>query len=480
MKEREISLLELLVEMMLRWRRFLAWMAAGAVLAGAVSYVRRDQTPEAVQTGGQKAGQELTDDLSDLKERLTDAQLQNVKYVMDYEAFYRDRTDYQKKSLLMKLDANCVQKTDLTFYVDAADWRMAAGIEKAYEDLIQGRELGVYAAGQIHGESVSGISEAVSLARGSGNLDEGTNSFRVSIMHYDKTVMRDIVKAVIHFLEEKHDRIEEVMGKHGIVTVNRSESATADMGVLDRQKSVIDEIATMETTILQYKDAFTAEEQQYYDAMTEDASDSKAADGQEPDEEDRGALTGIRIRDVVLGMLLAAFLYGFVFFMHYVFNNKLCASDSLQELYGMPQLGFIPRQEEGGKPFAFIDQWILSLRDSGGRRFTREEAMRLSVAAVRMAAVREGTGRMILAGCGLCGQALEICKMIQEDLAKEGIQAEVLDNILYDAQAMCSLEGADAAVLVACAQSALYSEIGREMELLSRQGITILGGIVAA
>ena len=30
----------------------------------------------------------------------------------------------------------------------------------------------------------------------------------------------------------------------------------------------------METTILQYKDAFTAEEQQYYDAVTKDASGS--------------------------------------------------------------------------------------------------------------------------------------------------------------------------------------------------------------
>ena len=114
---------------------------------------------------------------------------------------------------------------------------MAAGIEKAYEDLIQGRELGVYAAGQIHGESASGISEAVSLTRGSGSLDEGTNSFCGSITHYDKAVMRDIAKAVIHFLEEKHDRIEEVMGKHGIVTVNRSESAIADMGILDRKAS---------------------------------------------------------------------------------------------------------------------------------------------------------------------------------------------------------------------------------------------------
>lgn len=40
MKEREISLLELIVAMMLRWRIILVWMAAGAVLAGAFSYMR--------------------------------------------------------------------------------------------------------------------------------------------------------------------------------------------------------------------------------------------------------------------------------------------------------------------------------------------------------------------------------------------------------------------------------------------------------
>ena len=46
MKEREISLWELMTEMMLRWRIILVWMAVGAVLAGAVSYVRSNPAAE--------------------------------------------------------------------------------------------------------------------------------------------------------------------------------------------------------------------------------------------------------------------------------------------------------------------------------------------------------------------------------------------------------------------------------------------------
>lgn len=482
MKEREISLLELLTEIMLRWRMILVWMAAGAVLAGAFSYVRSHAALQKSGTGEQ-AQMDLITDQSDLESLLTDQQLQNVKYVIDSEALYRDRMDYLETSLLMQIDANCVQRTDLTFYIDAGNWRRAAGIEKSYEDLIQGRELDVYAASRIHGENASAVSEAVSLARGSGSLAEGTDSFRISIIHYDQSVMREIAAAVISFLEEKHDQIEEVMGEHEIVVVNQSETEIADMSVLERQKNIIDDIAAMETAILQYKDAFSAEQQQYYDILAKESADSGKDGAQKernPDEAGDQTSAGISMKYVILGMFLAAFLYMFVFFLRYVCSQKLWASDSLQELYGIAQLGLIPPRQEGRRAFAFIDQWILSLRDSGRRRFSREEAVRLSAAAVKMAAAREGAGKICLAGCGLTGQALEVCETIREELARNGIQAEILNNILYDAQAMCSLEGTGAAVLVERAQFTLYSEITRETELLRRQDIMVLGGIITA
>ena len=97
-----------------------------------------------------------------------------------------------------------------------------------------------------------------------------------------------------------------------------------------------------------------------------------------------------------------------------------------------------------------------------------------------MAAAKVGTGKICLVGCGLTGQALEVCETIRDGLAKEGSHAEILNNVLYDAQAMCRLEGAGAAVLVERAQSTLYSEIAREAELFRRQGITVLGGIITA
>ena len=106
--------------------------------------------------------------------------------------------------------------------------------------------------------------------------------------------------------------------------------------------------------------------------------------------------------------------------------------------------------------------------------------MRLAAAGVKMAAAREGTEKICLLGCGLMGQALEVCEAIRDELAKEGIRAEILNNVLYDAQAMYSLEGIGAAVLVERAQSTLYAEIAKEKELLRRQGIMVLGGIITA
>lgn len=482
MKEREISLLELIVAMMLRWRIILVWMAAGAVLAGAFSYMRSDSTARSVQSGDQMSdlGQDLREDPSVFEEQLTDVELQKVNYVLAYESVYQSQLAYKEHSLLMQIDPNCVQETELTFYVEADNARRAADIEKAYEDVVQTDALAAYLEEQIGGKDSAGISELITLMRGSNNIPEGTNTFRVKLIHNDKSVLQDMTESLIDYIQKKREQIVKAMGSHEVILVDQSDAVTVDLSILDAQKRMIDEIAAIETAILQNKEAFTAEQQQYYEfmAMTESDTD-EAEDGTKELEQNAPATARISIKYVLLGMFLGAFIYLFVFFMRYVFDHKLSASDSLQELYDIPQLGLIP-QQESKKPFAFIDRWILSLNESGGRRFTRAEAMRLSAAAVKMAAAKEETGKICLVGCGLAGQSLEVCETIKEELAKDGIQTKILNNVLYDAQAMCSLEGIDAAVLVERAQSTLYTEIGKEKELLRRQGITILGGIITA
>lgn len=516
MKEREISLLELVTEIMLHWRAMLVWMAVGAVLAGAFSAVRSYQAVKAADGQGQQAELSDAQRRASLEEQLTDAQLQNVNYVIDYEAVYKEKAAYQKDSILMQLDPGCIYRADLTFFVNADSWRRTASIEKAYEDMVQGGELAGYVEGQVQEENAGRIKDVLSLARGAGSLPEGTDTFRISMVHFDRSVLQDMADAVASFFKNKQGQIEKTMGSHEVVVANRSESVVSDMDILEKQKAALDSIASMQAVILQYKEAFTAEEQQYYDFMAEayqadgagnvdaagvidgagsvdgaghangagragDVENAERA-GEEMQEQDgaaQAAFPGISKRYLVLGMFFAAFIYVFQFFVRYVFSNKLHSADSLQELYGIPQLGMVPQQQKGGRMFGKVDQWILSLRDSGRRRFTKDEALQLAAAAVRMAAVKEGMERVCLAGCGLSGLAVEICEVVRDSLAGEGIQVEILPNILYDAQAMGRLEEADGAVLVAQVQSTLYSEVAKEKELLVRQGVVILGGILA-
>ena len=53
-----------------------------------------------------------------------------------------------------------------------------------------------------------------------------------------------------------------------------------------------------------------------------------------------------------------------------------------------------------------------------------------------------------------------------------------MDNVLYNSETLEQLEAAKGVVLVEKVGSTLYTEIAKELELLKRQEIQVLGGIV--
>ena len=74
--------------------------------------------------------------------------------------------------------------------------------------------------------------------------------------------------------------------------------------------------------------------------------------------------------------------------------------------------------------------------------------------------------------------SLNVCETMRTTLEKENLNVSILNNVLYDAQAMEQLEAAKAVVLVEKAGSTLYEEIAQELTLLKRQEINVLGGII--
>lgn len=236
-------------------------------------------------------------------------------------------------------------------------------------------------------------------------------------------------------------------------------------------------------------EAFTDDQKALYYLMKGEDVEEREEDKKEEETSDsetetaepkpvRPAAPSVSLKYVILGMFLAAFVYAFVLFCRYVFNGKLRATDNLGELYGISQLGLIPGEQGKKKFLGFVDKWILSLRDRNKRKFTAAEAMELAAAAVKISAGKNMLDTVYLIGCNLKEGALELCGQVKAKLEQENIQVQVLDNVLYNSETLEQLEAAKGVVLVEKVGSTLYTEIAKELELLKRQEIQVLGGIV--
>ena len=120
----------------------------------------------------------------------------------------------------------------------------------------------------------------------------------------------------------------------------------------------------------------------------------------------------------------------------------------------------------------------MKLRYHNSRQFTTEEAITLASTAVKMAAKNRTLKEVYLLGCNVTGDTLQKCEQISKNLYEESICVQILSNVLYDAEAMEKLENAKGIVLVETAGSTMYEEVVKELQLMSRQNICVLGGIL--
>lgn len=577
MREREISLIDLLVEILLRWRVIVVLMLVGGILLGAFSFVRSSRSSQSqearvdelkaqldeegllgrdfdsevlgaaidVWISGEEADfqsafkEEVTEEVEEMQtineavrewlkgedvdlegmlrewaeddklslkdafalwldKEVTVAQKSNVDYTIYYEDLFHEREAYKEQSVYMQIDSNNVWRADITFLVSSGSLERTYNIERIYEDVINNYELVEKIADKAD-LPASAVSDIYSLSRGSGGLEKGSDSFRVTVYHYDEKKCQETVGAIIDYVDQKHDELEEDLGEHSVTVLNQVIGISANSGVLSTQRNFDADLLSLENAFESRKSAFTDEEWYYYNMLTtgqiagnpnavaveeeeEEQIDEAEAEPGNIDEVINAKIAvpspGISVKYIILGMIMAAFLYAFVIFMLYVLDNKLRATDQLQELYEIPQLGQIPGERKSKKLFGAVDEWILKLRYYNQRKFTAKEAMNLAAVAVKMAVCKNGLGTVYMIGCDLKAESLDSCRQIKAFLEAENIDAQIVNNVLYDAEAMEKLENAKGVVLVEKAGSTLYTEIAQELELLRRQDIMILGGIV--
>ena len=483
MQEREIDLLDMIADVLSHWRGLIVALVLGAVLLGGFSYMKSLRTVQNVQQQETVVPDEATvqNRLTQLEQSLDEKSRATVLTVVDDEKEYDLKKTYSENSIYMQLNPLQTVQTELIYQVQTADDNLEGQLGALYTSLLNNVGLYNWVAQQTGieagcvGELI--LAETVSsLTISSKEMTLGTNCVKVSILQSDAEACQKLTEAIKTYISEQQKQLDNKLGQHELVLVSETTGSVMNKELMDDQIKCRNEIASLQSTIATAKADFTEEQKQYYELLTwEEAEQSEQPAQNVTAEENSVPTLAISKKYVLLGAILFAFIYVAVICMVYIFNTKLRVSDELQSVYGIPQIGLVVR-ESGRK--AFPDKWVDSLRNYGKRKFTAEQSMELAFAAVKLAAVKNGLNNICFMGCNLSAGADKVCESLKAALEKEQISASVLDNVLYDAGAMEKMDAIQGAVLVEKAGSTLYNEVVSELELLKRQDIRVLGGII--
>lgn len=489
MQTREIDLLDMIADVLSHWRGMIVALVLGAVLLGAVSYMRSFQTAQSAQQQESVVQDEATvqAQLSRLEQSLDDKSRATVLTVVDDEKEYDLKKTYSENSIYMQLNPLQTFQTELIYQVQTADGSMDGQLGALYTSLLNNvglydwvaQQTGIedgYVGELISAETVSSLTIQSKTEKLQQEMSLGTNCVKVSILQSDAETSQKLAEAVKTYISEEQKQLNNELDQHALVLISETTGSVMNKDLMDEQIKCRNEIASLQSTIAAAKADFTEEQKQYHELLTwEEAEQSEQPAQNVTAEENPVPTPAVSKKYVLLGAVLFAFVYAAVICMVYIFNTRLRESDELQSLYGIPQIGLVVRESSRK---GFLDKWVDSLRNYGKRKFTAEQSMELAFAAIKIAAVKNGLNNICLMGCNMSAGADKVCESLKAALEKEQISVSVLDNVLYDAEAMEKMDAMQGAVLVEKAGSTLYNEVAGELELLKRQDITVLGGII--
>ena len=487
MEEREIALLDMIADILSHWKGLLVAVIIGAVLMGGFSYVksyRNVQSTQAVEEETKLDAMAVEEQLAQLEDSMSDSDKVAVLTTVDDEREYLYKDTYSRESIYMQLDPLNIAQTELVYRIQAEDESLAQRLGTVYENIVDSvglydwveQQTGIDAAYAAELISVNTNLE-IFVNKDVQNVGIGSDSLKVTVIQKDEETCGQLAAAVSSYIEQQQNLAKE-LGNHELVLLSETSGKTISTDVMDRQIDYGNQVSDLRAGIVSAKAEFTADQQQYYDLLTWEEETKEA----EVDQEDTTtevqpvlASPSVSKKYVLLGAVLFAFVYAGILFLAYIFNSKIRVSDELQSLYHIPQIGVVVKDSK--KKF-ILDKWVDDLRHYGKRKFDAEQSMELAFAAVKIAAVKNKLNTICLMGCNLEAGAGSVCENLKTALEKEGINVTVLDNVLYNAEAMEKIEAMTGVVLVEKAGSTLYNEIANELALLKRQDIAILGCII--
>ena len=396
----------------------------------------------------------------DVEKIVDDLESDDYNQVMTYVDLtnYRDQNRlYTADAKLMKINPYKVDTVLLQYYVNAEDENTRKDMAAAYLSYISGRSL---AADVVENNDVEDSSsdiqeliqcDATGLTTGTAFYTENTNTINMYVYGVDEQDAKDIASYVKESMDAYSQKLSAV-APHTLTLFEEQYSVTCATKLVSLKNDRFGNLMT-------YNDRTTSYEGLLSDKQKESAqkivSAQKENDELEDSNEtgktakkDEAPKASISKKYLVVGAFLGLVLAVVIIVLRYMFDPTIKTSKDLQMFYGTNFIGDVA-QADG--------------------------ALLAASKIINMCSNRQ-IKKVLIAG-KMATENEAAIKEVVDAVEKKGIVADIIGDILTDADAVQTLEAKSNVVLVEAVRKSKYEDFNQEKALCESLDAQLLGYI---
>ena len=353
-EEEEISLIELMVQLLSGWKKILLLALLFALLLGGYRGVKGLQERSA-QGGTAEAEEKYQTDLAayEAQKTMLEGQIANVSESI------RQKTAYSEGSALMRLDPYNYAAASVVYYIDAhytvdpnatmQPTDPTSRLVRAYETGLQQADFYQYMADALGGSlAAADLQELVTV-----QAEADTAILSINVAAENLSQAETIEQAVQQYVEALQSEISGKVADHGLQLLSSSSSSSAfSYGMQDDGAAAAEEANAVTlkapvNSVAEKQQAFEDSQTQLSQRLTDLRKQESSLEAPEAASSGKGLKLAV-LKFVLIGLVLGAFLGCGWITLDMLLGDRFCDEEELQQRYGLPLLGSLRRFPEKG------------------------------------------------------------------------------------------------------------------------------------
>lgn len=448
--ETELDLRDLFFHLCYRWRSILIAALIGAIALGAFQYLQVTLIHrEGKQTKEEK---QFEIDLQDYEDSVDNAKTN----IQTYKKLIKEKQDYLKESVYMKLDSQEEWVAYKRFYI-----KMDQAVIEALPQIVQ-EDPADYVAAMYTSTLKSGLdAEEMETLLGTSKKeyidelvsvwsDSAANTVTVQVIGASEELVTTQLDYFVNRLTDYCQSLAQAAGTHTLTLVSGDCLSWTDSGLSSKQDEISKQIMGWQENLKEQREELN-----------------------ELEEEEAPKAPGLHLlRFAVFGFILGAFLLAVIYVAKYILGGRIYSGRELSERYNLPLYGEYDRSRA---------------RRSGKGLDKLFEMWEFKNVAVDDKAITDGictllrekfSGRRVLL-TGTCPQEKldAFSAKLQNELANAcAISAQ--GGLPVDSRAIAAARDADAVILVEEKYASRNADIVRAAEMLQIGGADVKGCVI--